>query len=97
MQAFAEGLKDNKSLKSLNLESNYVSGKCIVEILESIAVHKSVTELRVANQVSFHVKSFYSHLFDYEIYYRAGREPNMLYLSLTESDLDMTRKGRWGS
>jgi len=49
-QCFAEGLKDNKTLKSLNLESNYVSGKCIVEILESIAVHKSVTELRVANQ-----------------------------------------------
>lgn len=49
-KAFAEGLKDNKTLKSLNMESNYVSGPCIVELLEAIAVHKGVTEFRVANQ-----------------------------------------------
>jgi len=49
-KAFAEGLADNKTLRSLNMESNYVSGQCIVEILEAIAVHKGVIEFRVSNQ-----------------------------------------------
>ncbi|XP_052261423.1 tropomodulin-like isoform X2 [Dreissena polymorpha] len=46
----AEALKVNKSLQSLNIESNFVTGDIIVEILKSINVHKTVTEFRAANQ-----------------------------------------------
>ncbi|KAL3884519.1 hypothetical protein ACJMK2_024654 [Sinanodonta woodiana] len=46
----AEGLRGNKTLKILNVESNFISGEVILEILKAINVHKSVIELRVVNQ-----------------------------------------------
>lgn len=48
----AEGLRENKTLQSLNVESNYISGNGIVALLEAVNVNQTVTELRVANQVS---------------------------------------------
>ena len=50
-QALAEGLKDNKTLKCLNLESNYVSGEGLKAILDAVNKPQTLTELRVANQV----------------------------------------------
>lgn len=52
LQTIAESLEKNTTLKSLNLESNYVSGQGIIAILEAINVSQTLTELRVANQVS---------------------------------------------
>lgn len=46
----AEGLRENKTLQSLNVESNYISGNGIVALLEAVNVNQTVTELRVANQ-----------------------------------------------
>ena len=37
-----EALKDNSTLRLLNIESNFVSGKGIVAILEGINEHKCV-------------------------------------------------------
>ena len=51
LQAIAEGLKDNKTLKILNLESNYISGDGILKIFESININLTMEEFRVANQV----------------------------------------------
>lgn len=52
LQTIAESLEKNTTLKSLNLESNYISGQGIIAILEAINVSQTLTELRVANQVS---------------------------------------------
>lgn len=49
-KALAEALEENNALKTLNIESNYISGKGIVAVLEAIGINKSVTELRVSNQ-----------------------------------------------
>ncbi|XP_041356329.1 tropomodulin-1-like isoform X2 [Gigantopelta aegis] len=46
----AESLKENKSLRTVNIESNYISGDAIVEILKAININQVVTELRVTNQ-----------------------------------------------
>jgi hypothetical protein len=52
VQALASALSENKTLKLLNLESNYISGQGIINILAAINVHQVVTEFRVSNQVS---------------------------------------------
>ncbi|KAK2164136.1 hypothetical protein LSH36_68g06012 [Paralvinella palmiformis] len=46
----AESLKTNKTLSSLNMESNYISGRCILMLLEAINVNKKVIEFKIANQ-----------------------------------------------
>lgn len=45
-----EVLPDNKTLSTLNLESNFLSGETIVEILKAINKNQTVVEFRVANQ-----------------------------------------------
>jgi len=50
-QALAAALHENKTLKTLNIESNYVSGQGIINILAAVNVHQVMTEFRVANQV----------------------------------------------
>ena len=51
LQKIAESLKVNKTLTTLNLESNYVSGDGIILILEAINVNQTLQELHLANQV----------------------------------------------
>jgi len=59
VQALAAALHENKTLKLLNIESNYVSGQAIVNILAAINVHQVVTEFKVSNQVhSVHCSAF---------------------------------------
>jgi tropomodulin len=48
--AIAESLKSNKTLKLLNLESNFISGQGIVNILAAINVNQVMTEFRISNQ-----------------------------------------------
>jgi len=50
-QALAAALHENKTLKLLNIESNYISGQAIINILAAINVHHVVTEFKVSNQV----------------------------------------------
>ena len=51
VQALAAALHENKTLKLLNIESNYISGQAIVNILAAINAHQVVTEFKVSNQV----------------------------------------------
>ena len=51
-QAIAAALHENKTLKLLNIESNYVSGQAIVNILAGVNAHQVMTEFKVSNQVS---------------------------------------------
>ena len=52
LQSIGEALKTNKTLKCLNLESNYISGEGIKAVLEGAKEPQTLQELRVANQVS---------------------------------------------
>ncbi|PVD36437.1 hypothetical protein C0Q70_03421 [Pomacea canaliculata] len=46
----AEALAVNKTLRSVNVESNFLSGEVIVELVKAINVNQILLELRVANQ-----------------------------------------------
>lgn len=49
-RALAESLQDNKTLKVLNLESNYISGPGFVAVLEAVNKQQVLEVLKVANQ-----------------------------------------------
>lgn len=49
-KVIAESLVENTTLKSLNLESNYISGAGIVCLLEAINKNQTLKEFRVMNQ-----------------------------------------------
>lgn len=51
VQAFSEALEENNTLQVLNMESNYISGPCIVDLLKAINKNKTLVEFRIANQV----------------------------------------------
>jgi len=49
-QSLANTLEANKSINSVNIESNFVSPQTLVRIFEAINVHQSVTLVKAANQ-----------------------------------------------
>ena len=51
VQKLAESLTVNKTLRTVNVESNFLSPEVIVELVKAINVNQTVLELRVANQV----------------------------------------------
>lgn len=51
-QALAEMLKVNNTLKSLNVESNFISGSGILAVVEALQSNTSLVELRIDNQVN---------------------------------------------
>ncbi|KAM4810029.1 tropomodulin-1 isoform 1-T1 [Rhinophrynus dorsalis] len=48
--ALADMLKVNKTLKSLNVESNFISGTGILSLIESLQYNTSLIELKIDNQ-----------------------------------------------
>lgn len=49
-RVIASSLAENKTLKVLNLESNFISGQGIVNIVAAINVHQAITEFKISNQ-----------------------------------------------
>lgn len=49
-RTIAEGLKSNTTLKMLNIESNYIRGEAIGDLLEAVNEKQALTEIHVANQ-----------------------------------------------
>ncbi|XP_004709489.2 tropomodulin-2 [Echinops telfairi] len=49
-QAFAEMLKVNKTLKSLNIESNFITGAGILALVEALRENATLTEVKIDNQ-----------------------------------------------
>ncbi|XP_030878886.1 tropomodulin-1 [Leptonychotes weddellii] len=49
--ALAEMLKVNKVLKTLNVESNFISGAGILHLVEALPYNTSLVELKIDNQV----------------------------------------------
>jgi tropomodulin len=50
-KAFADMLKVNKTLKSLNIESNFITGTGILALVEALRENDSLTEIKIDNQV----------------------------------------------
>ncbi|KAJ7398240.1 Tropomodulin-2 [Pitangus sulphuratus] len=48
--AFADMLKVNKTLKSLNVESNFITGTGILALIEALKKNESLTEIKIDNQ-----------------------------------------------
>lgn len=44
-------LKENKTLKTLNVESNFISGAGILRLVEALLHNTSLVELKIDNQV----------------------------------------------
>lgn len=51
-KAFADMLKVNKTLKSLNIESNFITGAGILALVEALRENDTLTEIKIDNQVS---------------------------------------------
>lgn len=50
LQKLVEALKVNESLRTINLESNYLSGPMIRDLVEALLEKQCVTEFRASNQ-----------------------------------------------
>lgn len=50
-QVLAEMLKVNTTLKSLNVESNFITGTGILALIESLQYNATLQELKIDNQV----------------------------------------------
>lgn len=45
-------MRENRSLQSLNIESNFISSTGLMAVLKAVRENATLTELRVDNQVS---------------------------------------------
>ena len=61
-KALAEMLKVNKVLKTLNVESNFISGAGILRLVEALPYNTSLVELKIDNQVRWVRASCVLHL-----------------------------------
>lgn len=52
-KAFADMLKVNKTLKSLNVESNFITGTGILGLVEALRENDTLTEIKIDNQVNY--------------------------------------------
>uniref|UniRef100_A0A671DK95 Tropomodulin 2 n=1 Tax=Rhinolophus ferrumequinum TaxID=59479 RepID=A0A671DK95_RHIFE len=50
IKAFADMLKVNKTLKSLNIESNFITGTGILALVEALRENDTLTEIKIDNQ-----------------------------------------------
>lgn len=50
-QAFSDMLRENKSLRSLNLESNFITGVGVQALVEALRDNDTLTEIKIDNQV----------------------------------------------
>ncbi|KAM8973774.1 tropomodulin-2-like isoform 3-T3 [Pelodytes ibericus] len=48
--AFADMLKVNKALRSLNVETNFITGIGIMSLVDALKENKTLTEIKIANQ-----------------------------------------------
>lgn len=60
-QAMAEMLKVNTALKSLNVESNFITGTGILALIESLQLNTTLQELKIDNQVPLRRGHAHSH------------------------------------
>lgn len=52
-QAFSDMLRANKTLQSLNLESNFITGLGVQALVDALRDNDTLTEIKIDNQVTF--------------------------------------------
>lgn len=57
-QAFSDMLRENKTLKSLNLESNFITSAGVQALVEALRDNDTLTEIKIDNQVWTHHSIF---------------------------------------
>lgn len=50
-QAFSDMLRENKTLRSLNLETNFITGVGAQALVEALRDNDTLTEIKIDNQV----------------------------------------------
>lgn len=63
VQAFSEMLRENKSLKSLNLESNFITSAGVQALVEALRDNDTLTEIKIDNQVPSYIITIYTSAF----------------------------------
>lgn len=53
LQAFSEMLRENKTLRSLNLESNFITGAGVQALVDALRDNDTLTEIKIDNQVPY--------------------------------------------
>lgn len=51
-QAFSDMLRANKTLQSLNLESNFITGAGVQALVDALRDNDTLTEIKIDNQVT---------------------------------------------
>ena len=51
LQAVAEMLAENKTLQSLNIESNFITSAVMMSVIKAMYQNSTLSELKVDNQV----------------------------------------------
>lgn len=51
-QAFSDMLRVNKTLQSLNLESNFITGSGVQALVDALRDNDTLTEIKIDNQVT---------------------------------------------
>ena len=51
-QAFSDMLRANKTLRSLNLESNFITGAGVQAVVDALRDNDTLTEIKIDNQVT---------------------------------------------
>lgn len=59
-QAFGDMLRANKTLQSLNLESNFITGSGIQALVDALRDNDTLTEIKIDNQVTLMEKCVFS-------------------------------------
>jgi tropomodulin len=54
-EGLVQALEKNSTIRVINVESNQLSSSCIVRIIKSLLVQKSLEEFRASNQLTAHV------------------------------------------
>lgn len=54
LQAFSDMLRENKTLRSLNLESNFITGAGVQALVEALRDNDTLSEIKIDNQVPPH-------------------------------------------
>ncbi|XP_058521830.1 tropomodulin-2 isoform X1 [Ochotona princeps] len=94
--AFADMLKINKTLKSLNIESNFITGAGILALVEALRENDTLTEIKIDNQfVRRELKENEDKLLQEEVQFHHGSHLKTETLSLpTETMLSKCPHGQ---
>lgn len=57
-QAFSEMLRENKGLKSLNLETNFITSVGVLALVDAMRDNDTLAEIKIDNQVMTALKPF---------------------------------------